>query len=76
MNDFNDKLAQALKRAGHLEGVEGDEKFGTVIVGKHLDDYLVVLYLSRLLEEGHLEIKVDPSKMDYLLKLLGIRRDA
>lgn len=76
MNEFNDKLAQALKRAGRLEGVEHDEDFGKVIVGKHLDDYLLVLYLGRLLEEGHLEIKVAPSKTDYLRKLLGMRRDA
>ena len=76
MNEINKKLSEALLRAGTLEGVvseHGEDKIA-VRFG-HFDDYLIVFYLGRLLERGEMEIKVSPSRMNYLLKLLKIDRD-
>ena len=41
----------------------------------YLNDYLLVVYLGQLLERGELEIKVSPSRIDYLLKLLKIGKE-
>lgn len=73
-NKFNKLLAEALHRAGHLKGVtEYDEEYGLLIRASHIDDYLVVLYLAQLLENGQMEIKIEPSKIEYLFKLLHIK---
>lgn len=71
--NFNEALAVALNRAGRLKGVRYEEDCGIVVGGKSMDDYLVVLYLSQLLENGQAEIKIAPSKCDYMFKLLHIK---
>ena len=76
MNEINKKLSEALLRAGTLEGVVSEHGEDEIAVRcGHFDDYLIVFYLGRLLERGEMEIKVSPSRMNYLLKLLKIDRD-
>lgn len=69
--DIEKKIAEALIRVGCLEGVvavHGDDDIA--IQGGHLDDYLLVCDLGRLIERGEMEIKIAPSRMDYVCKLL------
>ena len=75
MNKFNEKLAQVLKRVGFHKGLEFDGEYGFMTNGKSTNDYLTVLYLAQLLENGQVEIKIDPSKIDYMLKLLHLREE-
>ena len=73
-NDFNKLLSEALHRAGHLKGVtEYDEEYGLLIRASHIDDHLVVLYLAQLLENDQMEVRIAPSKLEYLFKLLHIK---
>lgn len=76
MSEINKKLSEALIRAGCLEGVVSERMEDEVAIrGGHLNDYLLVVYLGQLLERGEMEIKVTPSRMDYLLKLLKIGKE-
>lgn len=76
MSEINKKLSEALLRAGTLEGVVSEHGEDEIAVRcGHFDDYLIVFYLGRLLERGEMEIKVSPSRMNYLLKLLKIDRN-
>ena len=76
MSEINKKLSEALLRAGTLEGVVSERGEDEIAVrGGHFDDYLLVTYLGQLLERGELEIKVSPSRIDYLLKLLKIGKE-
>jgi hypothetical protein len=76
MSEINEKLSQALLRAGCLEGVVSEHEEDEIAIrGGHLDDYLLVTYLGQLLERGEMEIKVAPSRINYLLKLLKIDRE-
>ena len=74
-NDFNERLAKALTRAGQLEGIRGDKEFGIVIAGGNMNDYLLVGYLARLIKDGQCEIKVAPNKIEYLFKLLDMKTE-
>ena len=76
MSEINKKLSEALMRSGHLEGVvSGHGEDEIAVRGGHFDDYLLVVYLGQLLERGEMEIKVSPSRMNYLLKLLKIDKE-
>ena len=76
MSEINKKLSEALMRAGCLEGLVSDHGEDEIAIrGGHLNDYLLVVYLGQLLERGELEIKVSPSRIDYLLKLLKIGKE-
>lgn len=76
MSEINQKLSQALLRVGNLEGVVSEHGEDEIAVcGGHLDDYLLVTYLGQLIERGEMEIKIEPSRMDYLLKLLKIGKE-
>lgn len=75
MTDFNEKLVTALEHVGFRDGLEFYEDEGIVVVGKAINNYLAVLYLARLLKDGQIEIRIAPSKIDYLLKLLGIKEE-
>lgn len=76
MIEINKKLSEALIRAGHLEGVVSEHGEDEVAIrGGHMNDYLLVVYLGQLLERGEMEIKVAPSRIDYLLKLLKIDKE-
>lgn len=76
MNNINNELSKALLRVGCLEGVVSEHGEDEIAVrGGHFDDYLLVTYLGQLLERGEMEIKVSPSRIDYLLKLLKIDKE-
>lgn len=76
MNEINKKLSEALIRAGCLEGVVSEYGEDEIAIrGGHLNDYLLVAYLGQLIERGEMEIKVTPSRIDYLLKLLKIGKE-
>ena len=75
VKNFNEILAETLNRAGLHKGITYDEDFGLLISSKYVNDYLVVLYLAQLLENGQAEIKIAPSKCEYMFKLLRIKEE-
>ena len=69
--DIEKKLYEALMRVAELGGVYPEnEEIG--IRGKYVNDYLLVFYLAQLLQSGDMEIKIRPSKIPYLMKLLKL----
>lgn len=67
--DIEKKMSEALMRVAELDGFYPEnEEIG--IRGKYVNDYLLVFYLSQLLQSGDMEIKIRPSKIPYLMKLL------
>ena len=65
------KLSESLMRIAELRGIYPEnEEIG--IRGKYVNDYLAVLYLSQLIKSGDMEIKIRPSKIPYLMKLLKL----
>ena len=73
MTELEQKLSGSLMRVCELEGVYPypDEDSVCVQAG-YLNDYLVAGYLSQLIESGDMEIKIRPSKIPYLIKLLKL----
>ena len=71
MSDFYNKLSEALMRVAELDGVYPYPAEDTVCLqGNHMNDYILVCYLSQLLQDGDMEIKIRPNKISYLRKLL------
>lgn len=69
--DIEKKLSEVLMQVAELDGVYTEnEEIG--IRGKYVNDYLAVFYLSQLIESGDMEIKIRPSKIPYLMKLLKL----
>lgn len=69
--DIEKKLSEALIRVAELNGIYPEnEEIG--VRGKYVNDYLLVFYLSQLLQSGDMEIKIRPSKIPYLMKLLKL----
>lgn len=69
MSELEQKLSESLMRIAELRGIYPEnEEIG--IRGKYINDYLLVFYLSQLLQSGDMEIKIRPSKISYLIKLL------
>ena len=69
--DIEKKLSEVLMRVAELDGIYPEnEEIG--IRGKYINDYLAVFYLSQLIESGDMEIKIRPSKIPYLMKLLNM----
>ena len=67
--DIEKKLSEALIRVAELNGIYPEnEEIG--VRGKYVNDYLLVFYLSQLLQSGDMEIKIRPDKIPYLRKLL------
>ena len=67
--DIERKLSEALMRVAELDGIYPEnEEIG--IRGKYVNDYLLVLYLAQLIQDGDMEIKIRPDKIAYLRKLL------
>ena len=67
------RLSETLQRAGNLEGVEpthGEDDIG--IRSGHLDDYLAVALIGKMLENGEMEIKIQEKSKPYLAKLLHL----
>lgn len=67
--DIEKKISEALMRVAELDGVypENEE---IVVRGKYVNDCLLVFYLAQLIQDGDMEIKIRPSKIPYLRKLL------
>ena len=69
--DIENKLSEALMRVAELDGFYPEnEEIG--IRGKYVNDYLLVFFLAQLLQSGDMEIKIRPSKIPYLMKLLKL----
>lgn len=69
--DIEKKLSEALMQVAELDGIyHENEEIG--VRGKYVNDYLLVFYLSQLLQSGDMEIKIRPSKIPYLRKLLNM----
>lgn len=67
--DIEKKISEALMRVAELDGIyPEDEEIG--IRGKYVNDYLAIFYLAQLIQDGDMEIKIRPSKIPYLRKLL------
>ena len=71
MSELEQKLSEALMRVAELYGIYPEnEEIG--IRGKYVNDYLLVFYLAELIQDGDMEIKIRPSKIPYLRKLLKL----
>ena len=69
--DIEKKISEALIRVAELDGIYPEnEEIG--IRGKYVNDYLLVFYLAQLIQDGDMEIKIRPSKIPYLMKLLNM----
>ena len=69
--DIEKKISEALIRVAELDGIYPEnEEIG--IRGKYVNDYLLVFYLAQLIQDGDMEIKIRPSKIPYLRKLLKL----
>lgn len=67
--DIEKKISEALMRVSELSGIYPEnEEIG--IRGKYVNDYLAIFYLAQLIQSGDMEIKIRPSKIPYLMKLL------
>ena len=72
--DIEKKLSEALMRVAELDGFYPEnEEIG--IRGKYVNDYLLVFFLAQLLQSGDMEIKIRPSKIPYLIKLLKMEEE-
>lgn len=73
MTEFEEKLSEALMRVAELDGVYPyPDEDSICIQGNHMNDYILVCYLSQLIQDGDMEIKIRPSKIPYLMKLLKL----
>ena len=69
--DIEKKLSEAFMRVAELDGVYPyPDEDSICIQGNHMNDYILVCYLSQLLQSGDMEIKIRPDKIAYLRKLL------
>lgn len=74
--DIENKLSEALMRVAELDGVYPYLDEDTVCVqGNHMNDYILVCYLSQLIQYGDMEIKIRPDKIAYLRKLLKMEKE-
>lgn len=72
--DIENKLSEALMRVAEMDGIYPEnEEIG--VRGKYVNDYLLVFYISQLLQSGDMEIKIRPSKIPYLIKLLKMESE-
>ena len=75
--DYNKEIAEVFDRVSSLEGVESCHGEDVAIRGGHYDDYLLVGLLSRLINEGvvNIEIKenISDGNLDYLQRLLHVK---
>ena len=78
MANYNKEIAEIFNRVSDLEGVESYHGEEVAIHGGHLDDYLLVGLLSRLINEGDVNIviknTISESNLDYLERLLHVKK--
>lgn len=69
--DIEKKISEVLMRVAELDGIYPEnEEIG--VRGKYVNDYLLIFYLAELIQDGDMEIKIRPSKIPYLMKLLKL----
>lgn len=77
--DYNKEIAKVFDRVSSLEGVESCHGEDVAIHGGHYDDYLLVGLLSRLINEGVIDIVIKDTiserNLDYLQRLLHVKND-
>lgn len=77
MTNYNKEIAEVFDRVCNLEGVESYHEEDVTIRGGHLDDYLLVGLLSRLINEGDVDIVINDTiterNLDYLQRLLHVK---
>lgn len=75
--NYNKEFAEVFDRVSCLEGVESYHGEDVSIHGGHYDDYLLVGLLSRLINEGDVDIVIKDSiterNLDYLQRLLHVK---
>lgn len=75
--NYGEKIAEVFDRVSDLERVESYHGEDVAIHGGHLDDYLLVGLLSRLIDEGDANIVIKDTiserNLDYLQRLLHIK---
>lgn len=75
--DYNKEIAEIFNRVSDLEGVESYHGEDVAIHGGHLDDYLLVGLLSRLINEGDVDIVIKDTiserNLNYLQRLLHVK---
>ena len=75
--NYNKEIAEVFDRVSYLEGVKSYHGEEVAIHGEHLDDYLLVGLLSRLINEGDVNIviknTISESNLDYLQRLLHVK---
>lgn len=75
--NYNKEITEVFDRVSQLEGVESYHGEDVAICGRHYDDYLLVGLLSRLINEGvvNIEIKenISDGNLDYLQRLLHVK---
>ena len=78
MMDYNKEISEVFDRVFHLDGVESYQGEDVTILSGHVDDYLLVGLLSRLINEGAVDIiikdNISETNLDYLQRLLHIKR--
>ena len=79
MANYNKEIAEIFNRVSALEGVESYHGEDVAIHGGHCDDYLLVGLLSRLINEGVIDIVIKDTiserNLDYLQRLLHVKND-
>ena len=72
--NYNKEIAEVFDRVSNLDGIESYLGEDVAIRGGHYDDYLLVGLLSRLINEGSIDIIIKESmsetNRDYLERLL------
>ena len=72
--NYNKEIAEVFDRVSNLDGIESYLGEDVAIRGGHYDDYLLVGFLSRLINEGSIDIIIKESmsetNRDYLERLL------
>lgn len=75
--NYNKEIAEAFDRVCNLEGVASYRGEDVAICGGHYDDYLLVGLLSRLINEGVIDIviknTISERNLDYLQRLLHVK---
>lgn len=74
--NYNKEIAEVFDRVFNLNGVESYHEEDVAIRGRHYDDYLLVGLLSRLINEGSVDIiikeSISETNRDYLKRLLHV----
>lgn len=76
--NYNKEIAEVFDRVSYLEGVEPYGYEEVSIRGKYVDDYMLVGLLSRLINEGVVDIiikdNISEINRDYLERLLHLKK--